>query len=94
MWDNRIKTQLSRGQPANAEPGRLYAEFIRQVAEEISQLKRDVERLKRSQDVFQLVERKSGSLVKLVDEYNYVTITLGHAIPSSAELEKWLVWSR
>lgn len=95
IWDNKIKNQFGREQPANAEPGWLYSAFLGEVADEISELEHDVKRLNRSPgDVLHLVSRECGSLVKLVDEYNYITITLGHAIPASDELEKWLSWNR
>ncbi len=94
IWDNKIKKQFSDAQPATLAAGRLYSAFLGKVVDEISELEQDVKRLSRSpSDVLRLVERESGSLVKLVDEYNYITITLGHLIPASDELEKWLSWN-
>ena len=41
----------------------------------------------------QLVHPGSGvSLVKLVDEYYWTTITLGYVVPTREEIDKWLRW--
>jgi hypothetical protein len=37
--------------------------------------------------------RKDSSITKLMDEYFWVTITRGCAVPSSEELKSWLDWS-
>ncbi|MGO9266511.1 MAG: hypothetical protein ACLQBA_16785 [Candidatus Binataceae bacterium] len=95
IWDSKIKTSFSREHPVNTEPSRLYSAFLSKVADEISELEQDVTRLNQSRsDVLRLVGRECGSFVKLVDEYNYVTITLNHVIPKPGELEQWLHWSR
>ena len=53
----------------------------------------DVARLGHSlSEVSKLVHGSGGSLVKLVDEYYWVTITDGHALPTRDDLEQWLRW--
>jgi len=42
----------------------------------------------------ELLGRSSSSLVKLVDEYNWVTITRGCLPPTLDELETWYQWAR
>lgn len=93
IWDSKIKTDFRRKQPKIRESSRLYSAFIDKVANEISEIKQDAKRLSRD-NILHVVERESGSLVKLVDEYNYVTITLGHVIPTPDKFENWLNWSR
>src|ERR1017187_2686990 len=73
--------------------GQTYSAFLHQVAEEISELDVDVARLGHSlSEVSKLVHGSGGSLVKLVDEYYWVTITDGHALPTRDDLEQWLRW--
>jgi hypothetical protein len=67
------------------------------VAEEILELKQDVERLKCSlTDVPELVKHHKESydisLVKLVDEYYWMTIIKGYKTPGRDQLEQWLGW--
>lgn len=96
IWDSKIKEDfIARHSPAKRTSGQIYRDFLGKVADEISELEQDVRRLNHSLgDVPQLVQRQCGSLVKLVDEYYWATITQEHAIPSRDELEKWLTWSQ
>ena len=41
-----------------------------------------------------LDDRYDVSLVKIVDEYYWTTITLGHKVPDLNQLEEWLRWLR
>jgi hypothetical protein len=45
-----------------------------------------------SSAVPKILEREDSTLVKLLDEYNWITITQGHKVPTKAELERWLRW--
>jgi hypothetical protein len=94
MWDNKIKDWFSASSGLAGEPpGHIYSNFVRHVANQISDLEQDVRRLKRSlTDVAQLVQRSGASLVKLVDEYYWITISSSHAVPTRDELEQWLSW--
>lgn len=71
------------------------------MAEEIRELKQDVERLKYSLTDFpklvpKLVKHHEESydisLVKLADEYYWMTITNGHKVPDRDQLKEWLDW--
>jgi hypothetical protein len=90
IWDAKIKKRFrERG------AGQTYSDFIRYVAhEEIAELEVDVTRLGLPLGgVPQLVHPGSGvSLVKLVDEYYWTTITLDYVVPTRGDLEKWLGW--
>lgn len=44
-------------------------------------------------DVPKLVNRPNSSLAKLVDEYNWVTITRGFEPPDCMKLSQWLGWA-
>jgi len=39
------------------------------------------------------IGRPQSSLPKLVDEYYWVTVTNGLAVPSRRELARWLTWA-
>ena len=73
---------------AERTTGQIYSEFICYVGDELSELEKDVARLGYSlSDVSRLVNGAGASLVKLVDEYHWVTITEGHVPPSRNDLE-------
>jgi hypothetical protein len=93
MWDAAIMNRFRQRGSSNRTGGQTYADFIRDVAEQISELEADAARLGYSlAEVADLVQGCNGPLVKLVDEYNWVTITGKHAIPTSEDLERWLSW--
>ena len=100
IWDAKIREWFSRD-PKIKEwfrkrgAGQTYSDFVRYVAhEEIAELEVDVTRLGCSLGgVPQLVHRGAGvSLVKLVDEYYWTTITLGYAVPTREGIDEWLTW--
>ena len=90
MWDAKIKEWFTH------IVGKTYSDFVRHVAvEELSELEKDVERLGYSlNEVPQLVHSAAVdvSLVKLVDEYYFVTKTLGYNVPTREQADKWLSW--
>jgi hypothetical protein len=91
MWDAKIKEWFT------AEVGKTYSDFVRHVAvEEISELEEDVKRFGYSLNkVPQLVYSGAVnicSLAKLVDEYYWVTKTLGCKVPTREQADKWLSW--
>jgi hypothetical protein len=95
MWDARIRDSFIDGRREFAaySGGQIYSEFIRYVGEQISELEQEVIGLGYSlSEVPQLVDRRNVSLVKLVDEYYWITITEGHISPNRDELERWLRW--
>ena len=93
-WDAYIKKKCCSPERT---PGQAYFAFIQHVLAEIRDLERDVKRLGYSlNDVPRLVKRVEPygvSLVKLVDEYHWMTITSGHTVPDQAEIEAWLCWT-
>lgn len=97
-WDAYIKqTWLDEGGLPGQTAGETYSNFLGRVAEELLELKQDVERLRFSlTDVPELVKHHKESydisLVKLVDEYYWITITKGYKAPDRDELEQWLGW--
>lgn len=95
MWDAKIRDSfiIKRRELSTYSGGQIYSEFIRYVGEEISELEQEASRMGYSLGgVSQLVERQGASLVKLVDEYHWITITEGHVPPSRDVLERWLYW--
>lgn len=91
MWDAKIKEWFTD------EVGKTtYSDFVRHVAvEELSELEEDVKRLGYSlNEVPQLVHSGAVnvSLVKLVDEYYWVTKTLDYKVPTREQAVKWLSW--
>jgi hypothetical protein len=94
MWDAAIRDRfISDHVLSERTAGQIYSEFICYVGEELSELERDVARLGYSlSDVSRLVHGAGASLVKLVDEYHWVTITEGLVPPSRNDLEDWLHW--
>lgn len=93
MWDAKIKDWFSTSAPSRRTAGQTYSDFLRHVAQQISGLEADVARLGHSLgEVSQLVQRSGASLVKLADEYYWITITYGHTVPTRDELEQWLRW--
>lgn len=94
IWDAAIKDWfISKPGLSTRTSGQTYSDFVHHVREEISELEEDLARLGHSlSEVPQLVHGSGGSLVKLVDEYYWVTVTDSHVIPTRAELEEWLRW--
>jgi hypothetical protein len=94
MWDNEIKDWFAASARfSDQPPGHVYSNFLLHVGNQISDLEQDVQRLERQLiDVPQLVQRPGACLVKLVDEYYWITITSSHLVPTQDELERWLRW--
>jgi len=79
IWDSAVKGAFSAlPRPAPLLPGQLYPAFIEHVAEQLSRLEQDARRLKLSlTEAHRKIARpQEYSLVKLADEYAWVTITL------------------
>lgn len=90
IWDQQVKDKFADGR-ARQTSGQLYAEFIDEVAHEIKELKEDVDRLGHSlSEVPELVKCDAYSLVKIIDQYKYVTITLKYRVPTREVFEAWL----
>lgn len=95
MWDSAIKEAFSaRLRSARPSADLLYTAFIEHVAEQLSELEQDARRFDVSLSaVPRMVGRDQNySLVKIADEYAWVTVSLGHRIPDRSQLETWLRW--
>ncbi len=87
-WDEPIRARLGFDGGA-----RSFCEYLRRVREEISQLRIEAARLGvRPEDIPQEVGRPRSTIPKLIDEYNWVTITNDMRPPTPDEVVKWHVW--
>ena len=88
-WDDPIR--ISLGYSAKGEGYRKYLQdtqaLVRELEEEASRLGVDPNRIP------ELVERPKSSLPKLIDEYNWVTLTKRYEPPSPEQLEQWWRWA-
>jgi hypothetical protein len=98
-WDARIKRECLNKHPFSGQPtaGEMYAEFVRHVRAEIEDLRRNAEELGYSlTEVPRLIDRVDDSydisVVKLVDEYYWITITSEYKVPDWNQLKVWLRW--
>lgn len=90
-WDSAIKDWfVEKLGLSRQRSGERYAAFVRHVAEEISELEADAKR--HDYPLSNLIHGPDGSLMKLVDEYYWVTLTLGHNVPTRNEFGQWLGW--
>lgn len=94
IWDAAIKAWFIKERGLSERTaGQTYSEFLSHVAEQLSELEVDAARLGYSlADVQKWVHGSASSLVKLVDQYYWITITEGHKIPTRDELKRWLSW--
>jgi hypothetical protein len=70
-----------------------YASFIRTVIHEVEELLADAAKygVSRSQ-LPAVIGHSESTLPKIVDEYFWVTITLGFAVPKVSDLQTWTRW--
>lgn len=99
MWDAAIKNWfIDENAISKQTASQTYSNFLRYVAEEISALEAEVIGLGHClADVPHLVQGPhlvdgDRSLVKLVDEFHWITITGKHVVPTRDVLEQWLRW--
>jgi hypothetical protein len=72
-----------------------YAGLIARVRSEIDSLCIDASRFDiRESQIPEKVERKGATLVKLTDEYYWITLTKKHAPPSPEQLSQWSKWAQ
>jgi hypothetical protein len=73
---------------------RGYLRYLRDVRDQVRALRKDAANLGLSQaDVGAALGRPHSTLPKLIDEYNWVTITRGLEPPSAAEIATWHDWA-
>jgi hypothetical protein len=87
-WDDAIRERLHCDGSANS-----YARFIRAVMHEVEELLADAGKhgINRSQ-LPAAIGRSESTLPKIVDEYFWVTITRGFAVPKESDLVTWARW--
>jgi len=89
-WDDLIRAKC--GYDGSR---RSYCEYLVGVREQISQLCSEAAELGvAAQDISTEVGRPKSTLPKLVDEYNWVTLTKDLSPPEAEEIAKWYRWSR
>ncbi len=87
-WDDPIRARLGFDGSA-----RSFCEYLLRVREEISQLRIEALRLGvRPEDIPQEVGRPASTIPKLIDEYNWITITNEIRPPTPDEVVKWHLW--
>ncbi len=87
-WDIPIRKAFGfDGEPAS------YGNYLRQVREKVQELCSDARRYGLEPNgIGSAVDRPNSSLPKLVDEYNWVTLTKKVNVPGLNILNKWLKW--
>jgi len=90
MWDEAFRQSLELRDTAAG-----YAGLIARVRSEIDSLCIDASRFDiRESQIPEKVERKGATLVKLTDEYYWITLTKKHAPPSPEQLSQWSKWAQ
>lgn len=96
-WDEAIRKGPSKdkGSKMRYDGSReSYLQFLKDSQSELRELKQSCEAVGLDcADVPDLIERPFSSLAKLVDEYNWVTITRGFEPPDCLKLSQWLGWT-
>ena len=87
-WDDAIRNRLHCDGSADS-----YASFIRTVIHEVEELLADAAKhgVSRSQ-LPAIIGSSESTLAKIVDEYFWVTITRGFAVPKVSDLQTWARW--
>jgi hypothetical protein len=88
-WDEPIREEFNLG-----DDGPSYRQILERSCLEAKTLIDDAKKfgIKGSGEICDNVGAEESSLAKLLDEYNWITITAGHNIPSRGELERWISW--
>lgn len=89
-WDEAIRAVLNIG--AN-EQG--YRDMLVHSKHEAEMLIADASRcgIGNRQDIPGIVGSPDRTLARLLDEYNWITITNGHQIPTCSDLKQWAIWA-
>ena len=71
-----------------------YGEYLRKVKNDLEEVSRGCKRNGfEFRDLPTKLGRPDSSITKLIDEYNWVTITRRCPAPSKEELRAWMDWS-
>jgi hypothetical protein len=90
MWDDGIRKHFEAdGSVAS------YRHFLEETRETLRFLVNDARRLHiRPNLIPERIGRPDSSLVKLIDEYNWIVITQDVTPPGLSDLERWVTWAR
>jgi hypothetical protein len=88
-WDERIRQERKWDESQCS-----YCQYLVEVREQVQQLCTEAAELGISaEDIPRQVGRPRSTLPKLIDEYNWVTLTRGFVPPEPDEIAKWYRWS-
>lgn len=91
-WDDPIRQKLITDKQIPLAEDKSYLEFLRFVRREIESLEENCrENGFTISDVPALIGKKESKLLKLIDEYHWITITGGYKVPPP-DLAKWQSW--
>ncbi len=87
-WDEPIRTKFELG-----DDGDGYRKMLLRSREEVEFLGEDAKAVA-GYDIADIPNAvgSAATLARLLDEYNSITITVGHTIPSTGELQRWISW--
>jgi hypothetical protein len=89
MWDGRIREKLQMDDLACS-----YHRMVEHARTDALHLIADASKHAVLADAIPAkVGRPRETLLKLVDEFHYITITAGHAVPSQERLREWIGWA-
>jgi len=89
-WDDPIRVHFRFDGSSNS-----YCDYLSQVRELVEQLCGEAAELGIPPEEIPLeIGRPTSTLPKLIDEYNWVTVTKGFLPPEPHDIAKWYIWSR
>ncbi len=89
-WDVAIRNNKCKNN--SSEP---YINYLRGVIRELQEVIADAEKYGiKAKDIPQTLNRPRSSIPKLVDEYNWVTITKNGTPPTFHEIDLWRSWAK
>jgi hypothetical protein len=89
-WDKAIRAVLNIG-----ENGQGYQDMLVYSRHEVEMLIADADRcgIRNRRDIPRIIGSPDRTLARLLDEYNWITITNGHQIPTCSDLKQWVTWA-
>jgi hypothetical protein len=88
-WDDPIRAKWALDGSRHS-----YCAYLVRMREEVKQLCHEAAKAGiPAEDIAQEVGRPGSTLPKLIDEYNWVTLTRGFVSPEPGEIAKWYRWS-
>jgi hypothetical protein len=89
-WDEQIRVEFNVGEKRQG-----YRDMLVHSKHEAEMLIADAGRcgIGDPQDIPGIVGSPDRTLARLLDEYNWITITSGHQVPTCSELKQWVTWA-